>query len=44
MACLRNLAIGVLTGLGRSTSLLPYAATPATLPGPYHTTLGIIPG
>jgi hypothetical protein len=34
MACLRNLAIGVLTRAGPSTSPLPSATTLATLPDP----------
>jgi hypothetical protein len=39
MACLRNLAIGVLSRTGPSTSPLPSATTPATPPDPF-TTLG----
>ena len=34
MACLRNLAIGVLSRAGPSTSLLPFTTTPATPPDP----------
>jgi hypothetical protein len=43
MACLRNLPIGVLSRAGPSTSPLPSATTPATLPGPVIT-LGIALG